>query len=306
MEEIAQIKPHRSADKGTDQRAEAADHRLHDQLSRSVEGERLGRHIALQHPEQSAGEAGIGCGDDEGEQLIGVDVVADRGRAQGIVADGDEDAPDRRGDDPAGQDEADEIANREKNIHRPSAGHMNAGEAEIERRSGHARQAVLAAGIVGQGRVLHEEEHLGDRDRDHGEIDAGAPERDHADEKAGDRGRDDADRKPEHHAGQPHAGQKIGGDETAGAEERRLAERQQPGEAEQKIEADAEQPEHQNPIHGVGDEADLRQDEGRDDERERRPALERQPANSPAGLDHVRPVPARRADRAGERQGQTS
>ena len=45
-------------------------------------------------------------------------------------------------------DDADEIADREKTIHRPAAGHMDRREAEIERRPGHARQAVLAAGKV--------------------------------------------------------------------------------------------------------------------------------------------------------------
>ena len=67
------------------------------------------------------------------------------------------------------------------------------GEAEIEARRRHAGQAVLAAGPFRQRIELDEEEHFGDRHRDHGEIDAGAPQRDQADQIADDGRRDHAD-----------------------------------------------------------------------------------------------------------------
>ncbi len=78
------------------------------------------------------------------------------------------------------------------------------GEAEIEARRRHARQAVLAAGAFRQRIELDEEEYLRDRHRDHGEVDAGAPQRDQADQIAGDGRRDHADDQRQHaRAGSP-------------------------------------------------------------------------------------------------------
>ncbi len=51
-------------------------------------------------------------------------------------------------------------------------------EAEVEAGRRDAGQTVLAAGEGGQWVELDEKEHLRDRHRDHGEIDAGAPEGD--------------------------------------------------------------------------------------------------------------------------------
>ena len=167
----------------------AADRGLHHQLARGVEREGVRRHEGLQHAEQAAGEAGIGGGDHEGGQLVAVDVVADRRGAQRVVADRAEDRADRRAHDAQRDHDADEIADREELIERPAGGEMQRGEAEIEARRRHAGQAVLAAGPVRQRIELDEEEHLGDRHRDHREIDAGAPQRDQADQVADQRPR---------------------------------------------------------------------------------------------------------------------
>ena len=78
MQEVAQEQPDRGAEQRAEQRADAADRGLHHQLAGGVEGEGVGRHEALQHAEQAAGEAGIGGGDDEGGQLVAADRVADR------------------------------------------------------------------------------------------------------------------------------------------------------------------------------------------------------------------------------------
>ena len=87
LQEIAQIEPDRGAEQRAEQRADAADRGLHHQLAGGVEGERVGRHEALQHAEQPAGKAGIGRGDDERGQLVEADRMADRARPQRIVAD---------------------------------------------------------------------------------------------------------------------------------------------------------------------------------------------------------------------------
>ena len=99
LQEVLQEQPDRGADQRAEQRAAAADGGLHDELARGVEREGVGRHEGLQHAEQAAGEARIGGGDDEGGELVAVDVVADRGGAQRVVADRAEDGADRRAHD---------------------------------------------------------------------------------------------------------------------------------------------------------------------------------------------------------------
>ena len=258
LQEVLQKQPDGGADQRSEQRAAAADRGLHHELAGGVEHERVRRHEGLQHAEQAAGKAGIGGGDHEGGQLVAVDVVADRGGAQRIVADRAEDRADRRAHDAQRDHDADEIAERDELVERPAIGEVQRGEAEIEARRRHARQPVLAAGVVRQRIELDEEEHLGDRDRDHGEVDAGAPQRDQADQVAGDGGGDHADDQRADHVAEAGAGQQIGGDEAAGAVKRRLAERQQSGEAEQDVEAEAEQAPDQDAVHGVRREAEMR------------------------------------------------
>ncbi len=198
LEEVAEIEPDRRADQRPEQRAGAADRGLHDELARGVEHEGVGRHEALHQAEQAAGEAGIGGGDDEGGELVAVDVVADGGGAQRIVADRAEDRADRRAHDAQRDDEADEIPERQEDIHRPVGVELERREAESTARRRHAGQAVLAAGEGRQRIELDEVEHLGDRHRDHGEIDAGAPERDQPDQIADDGGDDRADEHRRH------------------------------------------------------------------------------------------------------------
>ena len=226
LEEILQEQPDGGADQRAEQRAPAADGGLHHELAGGVEGEGVGRHEGLEHAEQAAGEARVSGGDHEGGQLVAVDVVADRGGAQRIVPDRAENGADRRAHDPERDDDADEIAQRDELIERPAIGEMDGGEAEIEARGRHARQAVLAAGEIRERIELDEEEHLRDRHRDHGEVDAGAAQRDQADQIAGRCRRDHADDQRAQHVAEAGAGQQIGRNEAAGAVEGGLAERQ--------------------------------------------------------------------------------
>ena len=106
-----------------------------------VEREGVRRHEALHHAEQPAGKAGIGGGDDEGRELVAVDVVADGGRAQRVVADRAQNGADRRTHDAQRDHDADEVAEREELIERPAGGEMERGEAEIEA-SASARRAT--------------------------------------------------------------------------------------------------------------------------------------------------------------------
>src|SRR3954449_11240434 len=88
LKEIAEIEPHGGANQWSEQGAGAADRSLHHELARGVEHERVRRHEALHQAEQSAGEASIGSGDDEGRKLVAINMMAHRSSAQRIVPDG--------------------------------------------------------------------------------------------------------------------------------------------------------------------------------------------------------------------------
>ena len=266
LQEIAEIEPDRGADQRAEQRAGAADRRLHHELPRGVEHEGVGRHEALHDAKQAAGKAGIGRRDDEGGQLVAVDVMTDGGRAQRIVADRAQHRADRRAHDAQRDHQADEIPECQEDIERGVAVELMRGEAEMIRRGRHAGQSVLAAGIVRERIEFDEEKHFRDRHRDHGEIDAGAAQRDQPDQITDGGRRDRADEHRRHDVGKIRYGEQIGGDHAAGAVERRLAERQQSGKAEQDIEADAEQAPDQDAVHGGRRETEIGQNERRRDQ----------------------------------------
>ena len=136
-----------------------------------------------------------------------MDVVADGGGPQRIVADRAQNRTDRRANDAQRDHHADEVAECEELIERPAGREVDIDEAEIEAGRRHAGQAVLAAGPGRQRIEFDEEEHFGDRHRDHGEIDAGAPQRDQADEITDHGGHDHADDQRQHHVGKSGAGQ---------------------------------------------------------------------------------------------------
>ena len=240
LQEVAQKEPHRGPEERAEQGADTADRGLHDQLPGGIEGERVGRHEALQHAEQAAGKAGIGGGDDERCELVEADLVPDRARPQRIVADRGQDRPDRRAHDAQRHDDADEVARGQETVHRPAGIHLVGQRAKGEFRRRHAGEPVLAAGPGRERRELDKEEHLGDRDRDHREVDAGAPQGDRADRDPRQGRAQSADHQRPEHARHQIVGQQVRGDEAAGAVKRRLAERQQSCVAEQDVEADAE------------------------------------------------------------------
>ncbi len=266
LKKIAQIEPDRGAGERAEQRAGAADRGQHDELARRFEGEGVRRHEALHHAEQSAGKAGIGRGDHEGDQLVAVDIVADGGRPQRIIANRPQHKTDRRAHDTHRDHDADEIPERQEHVERRIAVETEGGEAEIERRGRHAREPVLAARELRERVELDEIEHLGDRHRDHGEIDADTPERDQAHQIADGGGRDHADEQGPDDVRKARDRQQIGGDHAAGAEKGGLAERQQAGKAEQDVEAEAEQAPNQDAIDRGGGKSEIRQYERRGDQ----------------------------------------
>ena len=138
--------------------------------------------------------------------------------------------------------------------------------AEMKARRRNARQPVLATGIVRQRIELDEIEDFRDRHGDHRKVDAGAPECDQADQISDDgcHGRADCERKQ--HIGEVGDREQIGRNHAAGAEESRLAEGKQPREAEQNVEADAEQAPDHDPIDRRRCEPEVRQHKRRGDQ----------------------------------------
>ena len=203
-----------------------------------------------------------------------MDVVADGGGAQRVVADRAEYGSDRGTHDAQRDHDADEIPEREKRVERPIGVEVNGGEAERKLRCRHAGQAVLAAGVFRERIELDEIEDLGDRHRDHREIDAGASQRDQPDQVADNRRHDHADDHRDHDVREAYDREQIGRDHAAGAVERRLAERQQAGKAEQDVEADAEQAPHHDAAHGRRRKAEMGQDERRGEQTDRRQNLD--------------------------------
>src|SRR5262249_33005554 len=153
-----------------------------------------------------------------------------------------------------------------EHVERDVAIEADGGEAEIKHRCRHARQPVLAAGISRQRIELDEEENLGDRHGNHGEIDAGAPERDQSDQIADDGGYDRADGQRRQDVGKVCDREQIGGNHAADAEECGLDEGEQTREAEEDVEAEAEHAPDQDAVDRRRRETEVRQDERRGDQ----------------------------------------
>ena len=178
LQEILKEEPNRRANQRAEQRTPAADSGLHHELTRGVEGKGVRRHEGLQDAKQPAGEPGIGGSDHERRELVAMDVMADRRRAQRIIPDRAQDRADRGAHDPQRYYDTDEIAQREKLIERPAGGEVKGREAEMKARRRYAGQTVLAAGPVRERIELDKKEYFRDRHGDHGEVNAGAPQRD--------------------------------------------------------------------------------------------------------------------------------
>jgi hypothetical protein len=170
----------------------------------------------------------------------------------------------------------------EQPVHRPAGGDRVAAEV----RDRHAGKPVLPAGVGRQRGEFEEVAHLRESERDHGKIDADAAHGEPADDHTENPGRDRADGERQPDAAENVVHQQVGRDETAGAEERRLAERQQPGDSEQQVEAQSEQADVQHALQEIQRCADARQHERRNDE-DQRQRRDRQQRGPPAG--HTRP-----------------
>ncbi|MNQ28018.1 hypothetical protein D3C85_412870 [compost metagenome] len=231
---------HAGADQRAEHGADAAEQGHQDHLAGHVPVG-VGQRGQLEHHGLGRpGQAGEGRRDDEGQQLVGVDVVAQRDRPRLVVADRLEHLAVGRVDGALDHREAEHEHRQHEVVHRQVARQVEQAEQVAAR---HALQTVLAAGE----RRLHEhEEHqLGQRQGDHREVDALAADRQEAEaqpeQPGGRRAGEDAQL-----GGQPRVlAEQVAGDVAAAGEERRVAERQQSGEAQQQVEGAGEQREAQ-------------------------------------------------------------
>ena len=191
-----------------------------------------------------------------------MNVVADGRRPQRVFSNRAKDDAHRRAHDAQRHHHPQEEAEGEEWVERPAGRELERREAEVEARCRHAGEPVLAAGPLGERVELDEIEDLGDRDGDHREVDARAPQGDEAHEVAHHRRGDHADHKRRDDVRKSRAREQVRRDHAAGAIERRLPERKQSGVAEEDVEADPEEPPHQDPVDGVRGSPEVGQDEG--------------------------------------------
>src|SRR5262249_39842297 len=107
------------------------DCRLHDELARGVERERVGRHKGLQYPEQSAGKSSISRGDNKSGELVAMNVMADGRGPQRIVADRAQDCADRRTYDAQTNHNPQEVPERHEGVERPIAVELDGRKTQI-------------------------------------------------------------------------------------------------------------------------------------------------------------------------------
>jgi hypothetical protein len=139
--------------------------------------------------------------------------------------------------------------------------------AEAERGRGNARYAVLSACPRRKGRVLGEERELREGDRDHREVDPDPSQCEETDDEADKNGEESADDQCQPDTAHNPRSQEIGRDEAARSEEGGLTEGEQPGKAEQQIEAEADQSPDQDPAEQIVAGADHGRDGGQNNQR---------------------------------------
>mmetsp|Transcript_57674 Transcript_57674/g.135823 ORF Transcript_57674/g.135823 Transcript_57674/m.135823 type:complete len:360 (+) Transcript_57674:876-1955(+) len=241
------------------QRAHAA-HQRHQDDEAGGGPDRVGQRGETQHQGLGgAGQAGQRGREHEGQQLEVPRVVAE-GRGAGLVlADGREHLAEGRVDDAVDQPERRD----EQAQHDVEQRQVLRQVQPEEMAARHALQAVFPAGE----RRLQEEEvqHLGQRQRDHREVDARAPDRQQAEHQADECGAPGTEQQP-HRRGQAPDLERMAADVARRAQEGRMPEGQQPGEAHQQVEGAGKQrvAQHLHHEHGVG--AQQRQQADADEE----------------------------------------
>ncbi len=264
-QELAEQDVEQRAQRRSEERAHPADHHHGEQLAREGDGDRVGRGEAVAVGGERARQPGDRRRDHEGGELVAVGGVAEEARALLVLADRHQHGAHRR---PAEAPQGDQ--------HREGdAGHRGVvGAGLLQRRPAvQVPDAVLAAGEVGPPE-RDGVEHRREGERQEREVDAAPPQ----DQAAGGQGRASGDRqgaeeRQRHVAGKEPCLQdrhRVGAD----PEPRPVAERGEPGPADQDVESQHRQGEDHHVGGGDQRQADRVEGEGQDDQRgERGPEL---------------------------------
>src|SRR6266545_1758548 len=236
---VLQLNDQGCTQRSTPQRADAAqDDDQHD-LARGGPVHVLQGDQAVADGVQAAAQAGERRREYERQQLVPRDRVPECLRAGRVVADGHQHPAERRMHDPPGGEhaEADDRQGRVVEVER-------VGQVHAEEPARDALQAVLAARDAAP-LVGDEVHHLCERERHHGEVNAGTPDRQVPD-RHGQRRR--GERAGEHRERERHTGMQSddAGGVGGGTPERGVPERQQAREAEQQVHRDREQRPHRD------------------------------------------------------------
>src|SRR5207244_5026510 len=239
-EAVLEDEERRGADEGAEAGAGAAEQCHDDHLPRGRPVERLDRDDVEPEGVEGAGEPREEGGEDERQELDATRVIAARGGALAVLADRLEHGAEGRvedaleGGDRRGDERQGEVVEGERRVERD----RDAGERQ--RRQGDPAEAVVAAGPVGE--VESDEvEELGERERQHREVDATPAQAEEADHRAARRREAEPRREPEPQRADLELRERdtgaIGAEPPVGG----VAEGEQPRVAVEEVEAEGEE-----------------------------------------------------------------
>jgi hypothetical protein len=247
-QKLAEQDEEQSPERRAQEVAHAADHGHGDDLARERHVDHVRGDEIAKESKQAARETEKRGRENEPDQLVTPDRIADEGRPLLVLADRHQHAPERRVDEPPDTRAREEYDQGTEQIERAVIVEIDAEQVW----PGDPAQPVLAAGE--RGPAKHDVENQGgERQGEQREIDAAAAQHEEPDDQAGKRGDDDREQDRDDEAAGPDQQLKqrrrVGGE----ADERAVAKRQQARVAEQQVEAEADQREQD----------DLGGDEGR-------------------------------------------
>src|SRR5439155_13952462 len=275
-ETVLEDEERRGADEGAEEGAGAAEQRHDDDLPGGRPVERFDRDDVEPEGVEGAGEPREERGEDERQELDAARVVAARGGALAVLADRLEHGAEGRVEDALeGGDRRDdecqgEVVEGERRVER------DRGAGEYQRRQGDPAEAVVAAGPVGEVEP-DEVEELGERERQHREVDAPPAQAEEADHRAARRREAEPRREPEPQRADLELRERDTGAVGAEPPVRGVAKGEQPRVAVEEVEAEGEEAVDQD-LRGERLVRDQEREDREDDE-ERDDGVGRDPAS---------------------------
>jgi hypothetical protein len=265
LEQFLQQHEDERAEHRAAQRADAAVDQHQQHGTRLMPGEDLGIDEAVLHRVQEPGEAGEHAAQHERSELVRIRRESDRAHALLVRANAGKRVAKARAADHREQREDQRERSERRVVERARTAEVDEREvADGEHRLHVQVHAVAAAGELGV--VKHEVRHLRERERHHDEVNAARTKRERADRRRGESG------DGEHGRHEPCERRRIGRGRqqrrgvSADAEERGMAERHQPGVADEELERQREDRQDHRGQHQIDVElaADVRKRRERD------------------------------------------